>query len=141
MSATSQAPTDPGHDPCPRGMPASSDASTASAVTRLNRGEATDAAVFVLTADSPVSAADRDLYAKVAGLSVVTFTVLDKAGHLDAAGLAEAADFTGRVLAEVRAALNGGDPGFGVFAADFTAYLARGRVPDLRASAVAQARR
>ncbi|MGH3299867.1 MAG: dynamin family protein [Trebonia sp.] len=124
--------------------------------------EAMDAAVFVLTADPPVSAAERDLYAKVAGLSVVTFTVLNKADHLDAAGLAEAEDFTGRVLAEAsadpgssagqgapvrvyplsaRAALDGGDPGFGVFAADFKTYLARRRVLDLRTSAAAQARR
>jgi hypothetical protein len=40
-----------------------------------------------------------------------------------------------------RAALDGGDPGFDAFAADFKAYLARGRVRDLRASAAAQARR
>ena len=124
--------------------------------------ETMDAAVFVLTADPPVSAAERDLYAKVAGLSVATFTVLNKADHLDAAGLAEAADFTGRVLAEAsagrgqpagqiaprrvyplsaRAALDGGDPGFDVFAADFQAYLADRRVLDLRSSAAARARR
>ena len=40
-----------------------------------------------------------------------------------------------------RAALDGGDPGFDAFAADFTAYLASSRVADLRASAIAQARR
>ena len=119
--------------------------------------ETMDAAVFVLTADPPVSAAERDLYAKVAGLSVATFTVLNKADHLDEAGLAEAAEFTGRVLAEAsaspgsptgrvyslsaRAALDGGDPGFDTFAADFKTYLASGRVPDLRSSATAQGRR
>ncbi len=101
--------------------------------------ETMDAAVFVLTADPPVSAAERDLYARVAGLSAATFTVLNKADHLDEAGLAEAAEFTRQVLAEAagrpgapgriyplsaRAALNGGDPGFAAFAADFTAYLA-----------------
>jgi hypothetical protein len=37
-----------------------------------------------------VSAAERDLYAKVTGLSVATFTVLNKADHLDETGLAEA---------------------------------------------------
>ncbi len=121
-----------------------------------------DAAVFVLTADPPVSAAERDLYAKVVGFSVATFTVLNKVDHLDAAELAEAADFTRRVLAEAsaaagspagqhvpyrvyplsaRAALDGGDPGFGAFAADFQAYLADRRVLDLRSSAAAQARR
>ena len=113
-----------------------------------------DAAVFVLTADPPVSAAERDLYAKVAGLSVATFTVLNKADHLDAAGLAEAAEFTRQVLAQAgsgapgriykvsaRAALAGGDPGFSAFAADFTTYLASRRESDLRASAVMRARR
>ena len=118
--------------------------------------EAMDAAVFVVTADPPVSAAERDLYAKVASLSVTTFAVLNKADHLDKAGLREAAEFTARVLAgatagrnapprvypvSARAALDGGDPGFDAFAADFTAYLAQGRVKDLRASAAAQARR
>ena len=45
--------------------------------------ESMDAAVFVLTADPPVSAAERDLYAKVSGMSVATFAVLNKADHLD----------------------------------------------------------
>ena len=116
-----------------------------------------DAAVFVLTADPPVSAAERDLYAKVGGLSVTTFTVLNKADHLDEPGLAEASEFTRRVLGQAagrpgrepgrvyamsaRAALDGGDPGFDEFTADFMAYLASQRVADLRASAIAQARR
>ncbi len=124
-----------------------------------------DAAVFVLAADPPVSAAERDLYATVTGLSVTTFTVLNKADHLDAAGLAEAGEFTRRVLAaaaggqgghdgrdpgrdpsrvyalSARAALGGGDPGFDEFAADFTAYLASSRVSDLRSAAVQRAER
>jgi hypothetical protein len=110
----------------------------------------------VLTADPPVSAAERDLYARVTGLSAATFTVLNKADHLDEARLAEAAEFTRRVLAgaaerpgapgtiyalSARAALNGSDPGFAAFAADFTDYLASKRVTDLRSSAVMQARR
>jgi GTP-binding protein EngB required for normal cell division len=118
--------------------------------------ETMDAAVFVLTADPPVSAAERDLYAKVTGLSVATFTVLNKADHLEEVGLAEAAEFTRRVLTEAaggpvapvivyalsaRAALNGADPGFAAFADDFTAYLATRRVTDLRSSAVMQAQR
>ena len=120
--------------------------------------ETMDAAVLVLTADPPVSASERDLLGKVGELSVTTFTVLNKADHLDAAGVAEAAEFTSRVLAEAghagrvypmsaRAAMEkgagqaGGDPGFAVFAADFTAYLAsRGR-SDLATSAAAHARR
>jgi GTPase Era involved in 16S rRNA processing len=111
-----------------------------------------DAAVFVLTADPPVSAAERDLLGRVAGLSVTTFTVLNKADYLDPAGLAEALEFTGRVLQEAgrpgrvypmsaRAALDGGDPGFAAFRAEFTAYLSSRRYSDLRTSAIAQARR
>ena len=84
--------------------------------------ESMDAAVFVLTADPPVSASERDLLGRVGGLSVTTFAVLNKADHLDEAGLAEALEFTRRVLGEVgqpgraypmsaRAALDGGDAG------------------------------
>jgi len=62
--------------------------------------ETMDAAVLVLTADPPVSASERDLLAKIGDLSVTTFAVLNKADHLDDAGLAEAAEFTSRVLAE-----------------------------------------
>ena len=111
-----------------------------------------DAAVFVLTADPPVSASERDLLAQVAGLSVTTFAVLNKADHLDEPGLAEALEFTRRVLREAghpgpvysmsaRAALGGDDAGFAAFRADFTAYLAARGASDLRASAIAQARR
>jgi GTP-binding protein EngB required for normal cell division len=110
--------------------------------------ETMDAAVFVLAADPPVSAAERELYAKVTGLSVTTFTLLNKADHLDEPGMAEAADFTRRVLGDAlvyplsaRAALDGGDPGFDLFAADFRGYLAGKRVADLRSSAIARARR
>jgi GTP-binding protein EngB required for normal cell division len=114
--------------------------------------EAMDAAVFVLTADPPVSASERDLLRRVAALSVTTFAVLNKADHLDEPGLAEAAEFTRRVLVEAgqpdrvypmsaRAGLDGGDGGFAAFRADFTAYLSTRRHADLRASAIAQARR
>ena len=124
--------------------------------------ETMDAAVFVLTADPPVSAAERDLYAKITGLAVTTFTVLNKADHLDAAGLTEAAEFTRQVLAQAArssgtpgasdapgriylvsalAELAGGDTGFAAFAADFTAYLASSRVADLQAAAVLRAQR
>lgn len=117
--------------------------------------ETMDAAVFVLSADPPVSAAERDLYEKVTALSVTTFTVLNKADHLDEDGLAESVKFTGRVLDDVsrqhakspvypvsaRTALEGGDPGFDAFAASFTAYLSAGGAGDLKASAIGQARR
>jgi len=114
--------------------------------------ESMDAAVLVLTADPPVSASERDLLQRVAGLSVTTFAVLNKADHLDGTGLAEAMEFTRRVLDEAghreavypmsaRAALAGHDDGFAAFYADVTAYLATRRQAELHASAVAQARR
>jgi GTP-binding protein EngB required for normal cell division len=114
--------------------------------------ESMDAAVFVLTADPPVSATERDLLGRVTGLSVTTFAVLNKADHLDEPGLAEAVEFTRRVLGEAghqgtvypmsaRAVLGGGDAGFAAFEADFTAYLSARRQADLRASSIAQARR
>ncbi len=114
--------------------------------------ESMDAAIFVLTADPPVSASERDLLARVAGLSVTTFTVLNKADRLDEAELAEALDFTQEVLGaaghrgkiypmSARAALDSQEPGFAAFEADFTAYLSSRRESDLRSSAVAHAHR
>ena len=44
--------------------------------------ETMDAAVLVLTADPPVSASERELMARVAGLSVAMFVVLNKADYL-----------------------------------------------------------
>src|ERR1700689_5524726 len=70
--------------------------------------ESMDAAIFVLTADPPVSASERDLLGRVAGLSVTTFAVLNKADRLDEAELAEAAQFTRRVLRDAAAARPGG---------------------------------
>ena len=58
---------------------------TAEAQTAL---ETMDAAVFVLTADPPVSASEREFMSRVAGLSVTMFVVLNKADYL-AAGAAE----------------------------------------------------
>ena len=113
-----------------------------------------DAAVFVLTADPPVSASERELMARVAELSVTMFVVLNKADYLAGGELAEALEFTAQVAAgatgrpvrlyplSARAALaDGGDPGFAAFAADFTTYLTQGRAADLRASVAAHARR
>ncbi len=122
-----------------------------------------DAAVFVLTADPPVSASERELMARVAAVSVTMFVVLNKADYLAGYGagaggngtteFAEALGFTARVAGEVagrpvrvyplsaRAALSGGDAGFPAFAEDFTAYLDQRRGPDLRLSVAAQARR
>jgi small GTP-binding protein len=113
-----------------------------------------DAAIFVLTADPPVSAAERDLLERVHALSVSMFVVLNKADYADAAGLAEAVEFTERIAGRAvgapvrvypvsaRAALSvAGDAGFAAFAADFGAYLDTGRTADLRRSAAGQLRR
>ena len=62
--------------------------------------ETMDAAVFVLAADPPVSATERGLLGRVAALSMPTFTVLNKADHLDPPGLAKVAEFTRRVLTD-----------------------------------------
>ncbi|HEY7324305.1 MAG TPA: dynamin family protein [Streptosporangiaceae bacterium] len=113
-----------------------------------------DAAIFVLTADPPVSASERDLLRRVAGLSVVLFVVLNKADYLDPGSLAEAMAFTSRVVAETighseqvyalsaRAALGAaGDPGFESFAADFLAFLNSGRIAGLESSVSRHLRR
>jgi small GTP-binding protein len=113
-----------------------------------------DAAVFVLTADPPVSASERDLLSRVASLSVSRFVVLNKADYLDDPGLTEALDFTGRVVAQAtgepakvyalsaRGALAGvGDVGFEAFATDFRGYLETRRAADLERSVAAHLRR
>src|ERR1022692_3129157 len=110
--------------------------------------------VFVLTADPPVSASERELIAQVARLSAAMFVVLNKADYLSGGELAEVLEFTAEVVARAagqpvriypvsaRAALaHSGDAGFAGFEADFTAYLERGRVADLRRSAEGRARR
>ncbi|HXW47530.1 MAG TPA: dynamin family protein [Streptosporangiaceae bacterium] len=113
-----------------------------------------DAAIFVLTADPPVSASERDLLRRVAGMSVALFIVLNKADYLDQIALAEAEEFTARIVAEVtgrpapvyplsaRSALGkAGDAGFTAFETDFTAYLDSGRVAGLEVSVTRHASR
>jgi GTP-binding protein EngB required for normal cell division len=122
--------------------------------------ETMDAAIFVLTGDPPVSASERDLLRRVGELSVTTFVVLNKADRLDPEELTEASAFTSHVVAEASGAQDGpvaevtvypmsaraaltpeGDPGFGVFAADFEAYLKEHRAGHLRQSVAAHVRR
>jgi len=106
-----------------------------------------DAAIFVLTADPPVSASERELLRRVAGLSVALFVVLNKADYLDKPALAEALEFTAGVVAEAtgrpqrvyplsaRDALRAdGDPGLAEFAGAFAAYLDAGRVAGVELS-------
>ena len=115
-----------------------------------------DAAVFVLTADPPASASEREFMTRVAGGSVRMFVVLNKADYLARDELGEALAFAAQVAGEAagqpvrvyplsaRAALadgQGADPGFAAFWDDFAAYLDQGRAPDLRRSAAAHARR
>jgi small GTP-binding protein len=112
-----------------------------------------DAAIFVLTADPPVSARERELLGRVRELSVTTFVVLNKTDHADPADLAEAVEFTERTVSQpagrqlrvypvsARAALTSGDAGFTRFAADFAAYLDAAGATDLRRSAAGQLRR
>ena len=110
--------------------------------------------MFVLTADPPASASERELLARVAGGSVRMFVVLNKTDYLAADDLAEALGFAARVAGEAagqpvrvypvsaRAALMNGagdDLGFAAFCADFAAYLDQGRASDLRLSAAAHA--
>ncbi len=58
-----------------------------------------DAVIVVLTADPPVSAAERDLLAELSTRAVRTFIVLNKADRLPPAELAEALRFTEGVCA------------------------------------------
>lgn len=113
-----------------------------------------DAAIFVLTADPPISASERELLERVSLLSVTTFVVLNKADQTDGADLREATEFTERVTSQAtgqpiriypvsaKAALSiGVDAGLAEFAQDFSAYLDTARASDLRRSAAAQIRR
>jgi small GTP-binding protein len=108
-----------------------------------------DAAVFVLTADPPISAAERDLLARVTQASVRVFVLLNKADRLDAAEREEAVAFAaehvnavagdGVAVRPVTARAGVGDPGFAAFLADFTGYLESGRTADLAESVRRQA--
>ena len=66
-----------------------------------------DAAVFVLTADPPMSASERELMTRVVARSVRLFVVLNKADYLTTGELAEAVEFTSQ-LAAGAAGLPGG---------------------------------
>ena len=59
-----------------------------------------DVAVFVLTMDPPISAAEYDLLSRVRGLSARTYVVLNKVDQLDPADRVDAERFTRRVVAD-----------------------------------------
>lgn len=100
-----------------------------------------DAAIVVVSADPPISAAERDLLVRVDELAVRTFVVLNKADQLDPADLGEAAEFTraagaralGRPVTVYPASARRGpgDPGFAAFAEAFRGYLAERADADL----------
>lgn len=117
-------------------------AAAAGARTRM------DAAVLVLSADPPISAAERQLLSELDEQAVAVFCVLNKADYLDVDGLNEARSFTEQVLADAtgrhqpiyplsaRAALAARQAGDGralaasglpVFEEAFTDFLARHR--------------
>lgn len=103
---------------------------TATARTAI---EGLDAALFVLCADPPISAAERDLLKEVSARSVHTMVVLNKADLLSGDDLAQAVEFTrtvcdqvsGRPVNVFAVSARGGaaDAGFADFAAEFDAYL------------------
>ncbi|MEU9426872.1 dynamin family protein [Streptomyces sp. NPDC048342] len=99
-----------------------------------------DAAVFVLTADPPVSAAEQELLRRVGEASVRTFVVLTKADQLDEADLRETLAFTQDVVFDalgetvpvfVCAARAGARRGIDELASALTGYLAEHRDADL----------
>ena len=116
--------------------------------------ETLDAAVMVLTADPPPSAAERDLLHTIAGRSVATFVLLNKADRLDSAERAEAMAFTTAIVTKAagsavpihavsaRTALAGRqDDGFAEFTTSFRDYLQRRRTEDLEQSVGGHVRR
>jgi len=120
--------------------------------------ETLDAAVVVLTADPPASAAERDLLREITRHSVMTFVLLNKADRLDSGERAEALAFTTDVVraavgptgagvpvyaVSARAALPGGsgDDGFQAFTAGFAGYLDGRRSADLEQAVAGHARR
>ncbi|MEU6497107.1 dynamin family protein [Streptomyces sp. NPDC046984] len=99
-----------------------------------------DAAVFVLTADPPISAAEQELLHLVGEASVRTFVVLNKADQLNTDDLREAVDFTRQVVAGalgepvtvfVCAAREGVRRGIDDLVAALTGYLFEHRDADL----------
>lgn len=116
--------------------------------------ETLDAAVLVLTADPPPSAAERDLLCRITEHSVATFVLLNKVDRLDPADREEVLGFTGSVVHDsagagipiypvsARAALTGQpDAGFAGFTADFRDRLRAGRAADVQQSVAGHLRR
>ncbi|MER7967524.1 dynamin family protein [Streptomyces sp. NPDC096080] len=132
------------------------DSPSTGSVHAQNTGEAmatrrtVDAAVFVLTADPPVSAAEQELLRLVGQASVHTVVVLNKADQLSADDLGETVGFTRQVVADalgetvpvfVCAAREDVRRGVDDLAAALTGYLAGHRDADLLRSLTTRTRR
>ncbi len=114
---------------------------------------AMDAAIVVLTADPPISAAERDLLTRITNTSVATFVLLNKIDYLDGTARAEAEAFTADVVqaaagtrqriypVSARRALAGVDGGFAAFLTAFDRYLDTARAGDVRRSVAGHAAR
>lgn len=116
---------------------------------------AMDAAVFVLTADPPISAAEQRLLGEVSAASVRTFILLNKIDLLSGPDADQAVAFAEAVVhkalgrtAHVHpcstrhtgSVTGAADPGFSRFARDFADWLSAGRRPGLLASVTRRAR-
>lgn len=118
-----------------------------------------DAAVFVLTADPPVSVSERDLLVTVSHAAVRTFIVLNKVDRLDAAELKQVESFVTQVVSAalgdttrvfccsareaLRARLAGTEPagtGLTEFETEFRRYLRTGQAESLQRSLSGRAR-
>lgn len=108
-----------------------------------------DAALFVVSADPPVTAAEQQLLGQLRDQAATVFCVLNKTDLLDPADRAAVLEFTRGALEPV---LGGSpeifptsarvrDPGFAAFAAAFTGYLAASRDIDSARSLARRARR
>lgn len=108
--------------------------------------ESLDAAIFVVTADPPISAAERDLLGEITTLSVRTVVFLNKADQLSPTELAESVQFTREVCEKVAeqpvqvfagsARSDPPDPGYAEFAAAFRIYLASSAERDVERALV-----
>jgi len=119
-----------------------------------------DAAIFVLTADPPISADERELLIKINNSAVHTFIVVNKADHLSPGDANHVLTFVTSVittatgtepvlyLCSARQALDARvhdhsaapEPGIVSLEVAFSHYLQQGRVEGLRQSLLSQAR-
>lgn len=103
--------------------------------------ESLDAAIFVVTADPPISAAERDLLSEITRLSVRTLVFVNKADQLSPDELDEAVTFSREVCGQAAgqqvpvfagsARAGTADPGYAQFADAFRDYLASSATQDV----------